>query len=67
VAQQAEITPLVHPIEAVSVRLGGMGRSTIYKEIAAGRLRSVKLAGRRMVPESALLEYIELLEREAAQ
>ena len=58
-AQEVE-GPLLHKIEAASVRLG-IGRSVLYREISTGRLHSVKLGGRRLVSESALLEYVELL------
>ena len=44
----------------------GIGRSTLEKEIAEGRLHSVKIRGRRLVPASALDEYIARLSLEAA-
>lgn len=34
----------------------GIGRSLVYAEIAAGRLRSVKVGRRRLVPASAIDE-----------
>ena len=40
--------------EALSV-----GRSKVYAEIAAGRLRSLHIGDRRLVPTSAIREYIE--------
>jgi excisionase family DNA binding protein len=36
--------------------LAGVGRTTIYSEIGAGRLRSVKVGRRRLVPVSAIEE-----------
>jgi excisionase family DNA binding protein len=36
----------------------GIGRSTIYQELDAGRLRSLKVGRRRLVPSSATTEYI---------
>lgn len=36
----------------------GQGRSRIYGEIAAGRLRSCKAGRRRLVSASAIAEYI---------
>jgi len=36
----------------------GIGRSRLYDELAAGRLRSVKLGRRRLVPSSAIEVYI---------
>jgi len=38
-----------------------LGRSTIYEEMGRGRLRSVKVGRRRLIPESALIDYIENL------
>ena len=40
----------------------GIGRSALYGEIAAGRLHSVKVGRRRLVPAAAVAEFI----REAA-
>lgn len=37
----------------------GVGRSAIYDELAAGRLRSVKVGRRRLVPSGAIRLYIE--------
>ena len=36
--------------------LAGVGRTTIYAAIGAGRLRSVKVGRRRLVPASAIAE-----------
>jgi len=36
--------------------LAGVGRTTIYAEIGAGRLRSIKVGRRRLVPASAMAE-----------
>jgi excisionase family DNA binding protein len=36
----------------------GIGRSKVYAEIAAGRLRSCKAGRRRLVPASAIQSYI---------
>lgn len=36
----------------------GQGRSRIYGEIQAGRLRSCKAGRRRLVPSSAISDYI---------
>lgn len=35
-----------------------LGRSLIYAEIAAGRLRSVKVNRRRLIPAGAIADYI---------
>ena len=36
-----------------------LSRSTIYQEMSSGRLRSVHVGSRRLIPESALIEYIQ--------
>jgi excisionase family DNA binding protein len=51
----------LHSIESVMDRLG-VGRSTVFAAIASGQLRSVKVGRRRLVPESAIVEFIEKLE-----
>ena len=40
-----------------------IGRSRLYGEIGAGRLRSVKVGRRRLVAASAIAAYIETLTR----
>ncbi len=54
----------LNPVEAVMARLG-LGRSTIFEKISSGELRSVKVGRRRLVPESAIIDYIANLERQA--
>ncbi|WP_395111591.1 helix-turn-helix domain-containing protein [Actinomadura sp. SCN-SB] len=41
-------------------------RSVIYEEIRSGRLRSITRGRSRLIPASAIPEYVELLEREAS-
>jgi excisionase family DNA binding protein len=36
----------------------GIGRSRLYDEIAAARVRSVKVGRRRLVPSGAIAEFI---------
>jgi len=36
----------------------GIGRSALYAELAAGRLRSLKVGRRRLVPSGAVAEYM---------
>jgi excisionase family DNA binding protein len=38
-----------------------LSRSTLYREMNAGRLGYVKVGQRRLIPEQALLAYIEQL------
>lgn len=40
-------------------------RSRIYELVRAGRIRTVTEHSVRLVPASAIVEYIELLEKEA--
>ncbi|MCW2904030.1 MAG: DNA-binding protein [Streptosporangiaceae bacterium] len=42
-----------------------MSRTVIYDLIRAGRLRTVKEGRARLIPASAIAEYVALLEREA--
>lgn len=42
-----------------------LSRSRIYELIRSGRLRTVKEGRTRLVPASAITDYIALLEREA--
>lgn len=50
---------------ADAVKVLGVGRSTVYELIRNGRLRSVKEGRIRLIPASAIAEYVALLEREA--
>lgn len=40
------------------VVITGIGRTSIYDEIAAGRLKSVKAAGRRLILKADLEEFL---------
>jgi excisionase family DNA binding protein len=42
-----------------------MSRSVIYEQIRSGRLRSVTQGRTRLIPASAITDYIALLERES--
>ncbi len=42
-----------------------MGRSVLYEQIRSGRLRSVTQGRTRLIPASAIADYIKLLEQEA--
>jgi excisionase family DNA binding protein len=55
--------PVMHRIRDV-VRLTGLSRSGIYKQIKAGRLRTVKQGRATLITAAALDDYVKLLERE---
>lgn len=44
-------------VDAASLTLG-IGRTMLLGEISAGRLRSMKVGRRRLVPSAAIAEYI---------
>ncbi len=50
-------------VDAVAVL--SLSRSVIYEQIRSGRLRSVTQGRTRLIPASAITEYIALLEQEA--
>lgn len=63
-AIRAEMEPVdrgVVPERLLSVDeaadLAGIGRSLLYDQIAAGRLRSIKCGRRRLIPAGALDEW----------
>ncbi len=43
-----------------------LSRSVLYEELRCGRLRSVHVGRTRLIPATAITEYVALLEREAA-
>ncbi|MDN6706755.1 helix-turn-helix domain-containing protein [Corynebacterium glyciniphilum] len=53
----------LYPITAVMETIG-LGRTTVFTLIREGKLRSVKVGRRRMVPAAALDEFIAALEEE---
>ena len=56
---------LLYRVDEV-VELLSLSRSRVFELLRSGELRSVKQGRRRLVPWSALLEYVEKLETEAA-
>ncbi|MCP9207099.1 helix-turn-helix domain-containing protein [Streptomyces cucumeris] len=50
-----------------AMRVLSLSRSVIYDQIRRGRLRTVKEGRTRLVPASAITEYVALLEREAGE
>ncbi|MFJ9176656.1 helix-turn-helix domain-containing protein [Streptomyces sp. NPDC102360] len=56
--------PLLYRVRD-AMRVLSMSRTVIYDQIRMGRLRTVKQGRTRLVPASAINEYVALLEREA--
>ncbi|NKR31351.1 excisionase family DNA-binding protein [Rhodococcus hoagii] len=52
---------MLHRIEAACERLS-VGRSTLYGLMDAGKIRSVKIGKSRLIPESAICEFVAALE-----
>ncbi len=52
-------------IDEAAARLR-VSRWTVYNLIRSGRLRTIKIGHRRLVPRAALDECVELLRKEAA-
>jgi excisionase family DNA binding protein len=45
-----------------AVEISRLGRSTLYTYIKSGRLKSVRIGGRRLIPDSALRELLQIEE-----
>lgn len=60
--QVAEHAARLHTVEAVMERLS-LGRSSVFALMGSGDLRSCKVGRRRLIPESAIVEFIENLEQ----
>lgn len=54
----------LHRVEAAAVFLN-IKRTKAYEEIRLGRLRTVRIGRRRLVPTEYIDDYVELLKREA--
>jgi excisionase family DNA binding protein len=59
--QVADHAARLHTVEAVMEQLS-LGRSTIFALMGSGQLRSCKVGRRRLIPESAVVEFIRNLE-----
>lgn len=55
----------LHNITSVQERLG-VGRSKVFALIRSGELRSVTIGARRLVPEQAIVDFINKLDAGAA-
>ena len=56
-----EATPRLHPVDTAFERIC-VSRAKGYELIARGVLRSVKIGRRRLIPESAIVEFVARLE-----
>ncbi|MGB4777437.1 hypothetical protein [Microbacterium sp.] len=52
------IAPLLYDEENARHMLGGIGRSKLFEEIAAGRLRAVKIGRRTFIAHAELERYV---------
>ncbi|PGH46916.1 helix-turn-helix domain-containing protein [Streptomyces sp. Ru87] len=59
-----ETEPVLYRVRDAT-RILRLSRTTIYDLMRTGRLRTVKEGGARLIPASAVAEYVALLEREA--
>lgn len=50
-----------------AMALLSLSRSVIYEQLRCGRLRSVHVGRTRLIPATAIAEYVALLETEAAR
>lgn len=62
----AEIAPGVVNINKARVLLGGVSRAHLYRLIQRGELKSVKSGARRLVPLTAIDDYLARLEARSA-
>ena len=52
--------PLLHSIQA-STRILGIGRSSLYGLIAEGKICTVKIGRRTLIPDQEIRRYVESL------
>jgi excisionase family DNA binding protein len=48
-----------------AMRVLNISRTVLFEQLRSGRLRSVKQGRTRLIPASAIHDYVELLERES--
>jgi excisionase family DNA binding protein len=56
----ADMPPKAVNIDQAAVLLGGVSRAHVYRLITRGELRTVKSGARRIVPVTAIEEYLAL-------
>jgi len=57
----SEIAPVLYRVEEAAEALR-IGRTVVYELIRCGRLRTVKVGTRRLVPVEAVAEYVASLD-----
>jgi excisionase family DNA binding protein len=57
-SEQAPVQRLAYPVAGAAQRIG-VSRSSAYELIAEGKLKSIWVAGRRLVTEDAIRELLE--------
>ena len=62
---ESEIPPVMYRVEEAATALR-LSRSLLYELIRSGRLRTVKVGSRRLVPVEALAECVAMLQDGAA-
>ncbi|MEV7008663.1 helix-turn-helix domain-containing protein [Streptosporangium sp. NPDC051022] len=50
-----------------AMRVLNLGKTSIFKQLRTGRLRSVRQGRARLIPVTAIHDYIALLEKEAEE
>ena len=58
-SDQRPLTPLTYRIPD-AVRVSGLGRTTLYRLMNAGKLRSIQVGGRRLIVAESLRELLEV-------
>ena len=62
--RSAATTPQLYRVPD-AMRLLSLSRSVIYEQIRVGRLKSVTQGRTRLIPASAITDYVSMLQREA--
>jgi excisionase family DNA binding protein len=62
---ESEIPPVLYRVDEAAAALR-LSRSLLYELIRSGRLRTVKVGSRRLVPVEALAECVAMLQDGAA-
>ena len=59
--ERDDMTKLLHTVPEAAERTG-LGRTTIYALLSSGRLGSVKVGARRLIPAAELERFVESLQ-----